>query len=388
MKPKILFCATVDYHFKAFHLPIMEWFAKRGWEVHVAASGELDLPFVDRKFNIPIQRSPFRAVNVKAYFELKAIMEAESYSLIHCHTPMGGVLTRLAARGARKSGAKVIYTAHGFHFYKGAPVQNWLLYYPIEKLLSSVTDSLITINGEDYRRALAKGFRAGEIHHVHGVGVHTGMYAPLAAEERRALRERFNYTPDHYLMIYAAEFNANKNHELLLQALAKLKGKVPGARLLLAGVGPKLEDCRALACELGVASMVDFLGYRNDLRKVIPMCDVAVSASLREGLPLNIMEAMASGLPVVATRNRGHEELVEEGKNGFLVEPGDPEEFASRLQLLKCFQESRQRMGLKSLERVKGYSLERVQEELAGIYNSLMTEAADGAGYQYRRSYI
>ncbi|MCR2802500.1 glycosyltransferase family 4 protein [Paenibacillus soyae] len=378
MKRKILFCATVDYHFKAFHLPVMEWFRKQGWEVHVAAQGELELPNVDRKFNLPIQRSPLKKENVKAYRMLKSIIDTEDYSIIHCHTPMGGALARLAARGARRQGTKVIYTAHGFHFYKGAPLLNWMLYYPVEKLLAAVTDSLITINGEDYRRAVASGFRAGSIHHVHGVGVHTGLYAPMSSEEKRLARSPFNYSPQHFLMIYAAEFNANKNHELLIRALAKLKDKMPEARLLLAGRGPLQDECRALAAQLGVAPQIDFLGYRDDLKQLIPMCDVAVSASLREGLPLNIMEAMASGLPVVATRNRGHEELVAEGATGFIVEPGDVDSFASRLLLLHRFRETRSRMGAAGHERVKGYSLDRVQEELRELYKPMMEDRMEG----------
>ncbi|MBH5317308.1 glycosyltransferase family 4 protein [Paenibacillus sp. GSMTC-2017] len=374
MKPKVLFCATVDYHFKAFHLPVMEWFQKQGWEVHVVAQGDLVLPHVDHKYNIPIQRSPFKVVNVKAYRQLKSIIDKEDYSIIHCHTPMGGALARMAARGARKRGTKVIYTAHGFHFYKGAPQMNWLFYYPIEKMLASVTDCLITINGEDFRRALASRFRAREIHHVHGVGVHTNMYSPITEERKRELRSSLGYSSDHFLMIYGAEFNTNKNHELLIHALAKLKEKVPEARLLLAGEGSTQESCRELTQQLGVSHMVNFLGFRNDMRKLIPMCDVAVASSLREGLPLNIMEAMASGLPIVATNNRGHIELVEEGQNGFLIDPSDVDAFASRLQLLYTFHESRLEMGRRSLERVKVYSLDSVKDELKGIYNTFMTE--------------
>ncbi|RIX52637.1 glycosyltransferase family 1 protein [Paenibacillus nanensis] len=375
---RILFCATVDYHFKAFHLPMMEWFRRQGWEVHVAARGGMELPHVDRKFDIPIERSPLGKGNVKAYRMLKSIIDKGDYSIIHCHTPMGGAVARLAARGARRRGAKVFYTAHGFHFYKGAPPVNWLLYYPIEKLLASVTDCLITINGEDYRRATASGFRAGQIRHVHGVGVHTGRFKPMSPDEKRVMRLQFNYSPQHFLLICAAEFNANKNHELLIRALAKLKDKVTGVRLLLAGQGPLLNDCRALAASLGVAAQIDFLGYREDLGQLMPMCDVAVSASLREGLPVNIMEAMACGLPVVATRNRGHEELVEEGRSGFIVEPGDEEMFASRLLLLHRFRETRIRMGARGLERVSAYSLDQVQEELKALYRPLMEETMEG----------
>ncbi|MHA6485282.1 glycosyltransferase family 4 protein [Paenibacillus sp. strain BS8-2] len=386
-QPKILFCATVDYHFRAFHLPIMEWFQELGWEVHVAARGGLTLPHTDRKFDLPIERSPLRQSNVKAYRMLKKIIDETGYDIIHCHTPMGGVLARLAAREARTKGTKVFYTAHGFHFYKGAPLLNWLLYYPIERWLSSHTDCLVTINEEDYRRARKAEFRSGIIAHVHGVGVDTEYYAPISENEKRVRRERFNYGPDHFLMIYAAEFNANKNHRLLIYALAKLKARVPGARLLLAGEGPLLHDCRVLAIQLGVAHLVEFLGYRDDLDELYPMCDAAVAASLREGLPVNVMEAMACGLPVVATRNRGHSELVDEGRTGFIIEPDDVAAFASRLQLLHYFRDSRRRMGERSAERARQYSLEQVMGELGEMYLTFMMEASQGETHnQHRRA--
>lgn len=388
-QPKVLFCATVDYHFRAFHLPVMDWFQQMGWEVHVAARGGLVLPHTDQKFDLPIERSPLKRSNWKAYKQLKAIIDEGNYDIIHCHTPMGGVLARLAAREARARGTKVIYTAHGFHFYKGAPLQNWLLYYPVERWLASHTDCLVTINEEDFARARRTMLRAGVIAHVHGVGVDTGWYAPISEEEKRARRERFNYGPDHFLLIYAAEFNANKNHRLLIYALAKLKPKVPGARLLLAGEGPLLHECRALAIQLGVAHLIEFLGYRDDLDELYPMCDAAVASSLREGLPLNVMEAMACGLPVVATRNRGHSELVEEGRTGFIIEPDDVAGFASRLQLLYYFRDSRRRMGERSAERARRYSLEQVMGELGELYLTFMMEASPReARDQYRRSYL
>lgn len=372
IRPKILFCATVDYHFRAFHLPVMDWFRQLGWEVHVAARGELTLPHTDRKFDLPIARSPLKSSNLKAYRMLKEIIDETDYDIIHCHTPMGGVLARLAAREARSKGTKVIYTAHGFHFYRGAPLQNWLLYYPVERWLSAHTDCLVTINEEDYGRARKAAFRSGIIARVHGVGVDTVSYVPIGDEEKLLRRERYNYGPDHFLLIYAAEFNANKNHRLLIYTLAKLKTKVPGARLLLAGEGPLLHECRALAIQLGVAHLTEFLGYRDDLDELYPMCDAAVASSLREGLPVNVMEAMACGLPVVATRNRGHSELVEEGRTGFIVEPDDVASFASRLQLLHYFRDSRRRMGERSAERARQYSLEQVMGELGEMYLSLM----------------
>lgn len=385
---KILFCATVDYHFKAFHLPVMEWFKQKGWEVHVAAKGQLELPFCDRKFDLKLERSPFRLNNMNAYRELKDIIEGQDYSIIHCHTPMGGVLARLAARGARRSGTKVIYTAHGFHFCKGASPLHWALYYPVEKYLSGLTDCLITINGEDYNLAVNRRFKAAQIVHVHGVGVNTASFKPLPKLEKWRLRRELDYRTDDYLLFYAAEFNKNKNHQLLIRALAAIKDLLPHAKLLLAGEGPLLEPCRELAANLGLADRVRFLGYRTDIADLLPMCDVAVASSLREGLPVNIMEAMASGLPVVATRNRGHAELVSDGENGYIVEPGDEASFADRLKRLGESIELRLRMGEMSMQLVQKYGLLPVGQELSAIYHSFMVGEPNESQSQYHRAYI
>ncbi|XJZ26736.1 glycosyltransferase [Bacillota bacterium Lsc_1132] len=219
----------------------------------------------------------------------------------------------MAARQARKQGTKVLYTAHGFHFFNGAPFVNWLVYYPIEKILSAVTDCLITINHEDFQLAQRHRFKAEQIKHVHGVGVNTERFHPIDREHKLRLRTTYGYQEQDFLMIYAAEFNQNKNQQLLLKALAKIKDQIPQAKLLLAGNGPLLLDCKQLAAQLGIDQKVEFLGQRQDVEQLLKISDLAVASSLREGLPVNIMEAMACGLPVVASDNRGHRELVEEG---------------------------------------------------------------------------
>jgi len=378
MPNKILFCATVDTHFSAFHLPVLEWFKQRNWEVHVAAKGEGNLPFVDKKYNISFERSPIRLRNQLAYRQLKEIIQENGYRLIHCHTPMGGVITRLAARNVRKKGTKVLYTVHGFHFCKGAPLLNWMLYYPIEKQLSKVTDCLITINDEDYRLAVSRRFEAQTIAHVHGIGVNTSRFSPIPADEKLRRRAELRCRQDDFVMFYAAEFNKNKNHRLLLHAMAKIKDKAPKMKLLLAGRGALQEECGKLVVKLGIDHMVDFLGYRNDIDKVLPLCDAAVSSSLREGLPVNIMEAMACGLPVIATRNRGHVELVAEDANGYIVNPLDSEQFADRIYRLYSSSELSRKMGAASLSYVQKYSSQQVERELSDIYSKYMTEEAYG----------
>ncbi len=388
MVNKVLFCATVDYHFKAFHLPILKWFKEKGWEVHIAACGEMELPYVDQKYNIPILRSPLKAKNITAFQELKKVINKNDYKIIHCHTPMGGVLTRLAAKQARKNGTKVFYTAHGFHFCKGSPVMNWLLYYPIEKGLARYTDCLITINDEDYNLAKSHRFRAGEIEHVHGVGVDTSRFKPIDKEDRRERRERFGYKDDDFLMFYAAEFNKNKNQQFLIKALAKIKDSIPNARLLLAGEGLLQDSCKKLAAELGVNHMVDFLGYRNDIVTILPMCDIAVASSLREGLPVNIMEAMACGLPVVAVKNRGHIQLVKNNENGFIINSEENELFSKKLMELGTKKELCNSLGKNSVRMVKQFSLLTVSMELHSIYSRYMLRETDETKNKYNRAYI
>lgn len=374
MSKKILFCATVDYHFKAFHLPYLKWFKEQGWEVHVAACGELELPFVDQKYNVPIERSPFNKRNLIAYRQLKSIIDENQYEMIHCHTPMGGVITRLAAWSARKNGTSVLYTAHGFHFCKGAPLVNWLLYYPIEKVLAPITDCLITINEEDYELAKRK-LKAEHVEHVHGVGVNTERFKPIKEKEKPLLKKSFGYKADDFLLFYAAEFNRNKNQQLLIHALALIKEDIPDAKLLLAGEGALLEDCKSLARNLGVSEMIRFLGFRNDLEEILPMCDVAVASSLREGLPVNIMEAMACGLPVVAVENRGHRELVSNNKTGWTVEKDDVVTLANKLKCLAKHSDiSKQFSSSARNVIIKKYSIHKVLDEKVKIYHSFMKE--------------
>ncbi|MEK3885891.1 glycosyltransferase family 4 protein [Bacillus sp. FSL K6-3431] len=374
MRKKVLFCATVDYHFNAFHLPYLKWFKEQGWEVHVAASGKMELPYVDRKYDVPIHRSPFKRKNLDAYNELKTIIEKNQYNIIHCHTPIGGVLTRLAARKARNDRTKVIYTAHGFHFCKNAPFLNWLIYYPIEKWLANYTDCLITINEEDFGLAINHQFKANKIAHIHGVGVNTEQFTPVNEEDKLKLRAKYHYDNDAFLLFYAAEFNKNKNQQMLIEALALVKEQIPNTKLIFAGDGPLLEDSKKLAIKLKVAGMIDFLGYRKDVESLLKMSDLAVASSVREGLPVNIMEAMACGLPIIATDNRGHRELVSDNKNGWLISK-DSIQLSEKIAILAVNKALRDQFGSHSRHIiVNKYSLVKILEEKSNMYKEVMDE--------------
>ena len=375
---KVLFCATVDYHFKAFHLPYLKWFADQGWEVHVAANGNIHLPYVTQKYNIPIQRSPLSIQNLHAYKKLKSIIHQNKYKIIHCHTPMGGVIARLAAQKARRERTKVIYTAHGFHFCKGSSFINWLLYYPIERSLATATDCLITINQEDYNLAVRRRFQAGNIKLVHGVGVDIERFTAVTETEKQALKLKFNYNPQDFLMFYAAEFNKNKNQSFLIRSLAQLKNEIPHAKLLLAGEGPLMNECKKIANQLGVSSMVHFLGYRDDIASLLQMCDLAVASSYREGLPVNIMEAMACGLPVVATDNRGHRELIINNKNGWIIDHDDIQAMSERIETISKNTKLQAKFGQYGRTSITNkYSFNEVLKEKQEIYTTYMDEMED-----------
>ena len=293
---KVLFIATVvKLHIMVFHIPYLEWFKKNGYEVHVAARNDYEnkeecyIPFCDKFFDLPFERSPMRKDNIYAYKELKNIIDINSYDIIHCHTPLGGALGRLAAQNAQKKGTKVIYTAHGFHFFKGAPLINWLAYYPVERWLARYTDVLITINKEDYDRA--KGFKANKIEYVPGVGIDIDKFRNIEVNKVEK-RSSIDVDANDFMIISVGELNKNKNHKVIISAIAKLKNR--RIKYVLCGQGPLENQLRELANALGVEDQIRFLGFRKDIPELMHVADLFAFPSYREGLSLSLMEAMAS----------------------------------------------------------------------------------------------
>lgn len=368
---KILYVATITEHFYYFHLPSMQMFKELGWQVDVASHGDKELPFCDTHYEIPIKRSPADVENLKAYKQLKKIIKENNYDIIHCHTPMGGMLARLAARSQRKHGTKVLYTAHGFHFYKGAPKLNWLIYYPIELVMSHLTDCLITINDEDFEFS-KRHLKAERTEKVNGVGYNSDRFFPVSSEEKSELREKLSYSHNEKILIYVAEMNANKNQSMLLRALKILNDKHGDVRLLIAGADNFNGEYPRLAKELGVQDKVEFLGHRNDINDLLRLSDIAVGSSIREGLPVNVMEALASGLPVVLSDNRGHRVLAQNGKNGYVVDVNDYVSMAQCIEEIAYDSDKYAEFSKNAVESVKPYSKENVLLELKEIYGSFI----------------
>lgn len=374
---KILFVATVRSHIGQFHMPFIKELKRLGCEVHGAYKDNsdmkkgLDLSSLDKVFEVPFSRSPYSADNIKAYKVLKKIIDENDYDAVHCHTPMGAVVTRLAARTARKKGTKVIYTAHGFHFYNGASKKNWLLFYNVEKYLARYTDCLITINSEDYKLATEKQFDIDKIYHVNGVGVDIGRFHNIDENEKHNLRAEFGYGDDDFLMIYPADFCDRKNQNMLFDMLKILLEKHDNFRLLLPGLEEKAQPFIDYAKSLGVFDKVDIMGYRRDIDKLVGMCDVSLSSSKQEGLPINLIEAMAIGNAIVATDVRGNNDLVENGRNGYLVPLNDSKAMADAVLKIYDNKDLAARFKENSKEMVQKYSEQSVIDEMLKIYRDL-----------------
>ena len=370
-KPKVLFVASVSEHM-IFHYPYLKWFQENGFETHVAAAHKQVLPCVDVFWEVDFKRSPFSPANIIAYRQLKKILNAEKFAIISTHTPMASILSRLANRSVGFKDTKLVYMAHGFHFYKGAPLINWLIYYPIEIIFSRFTHTLICINKEDYFRIKENGSKKCQYFLVPGVGVPSAKFNAPSVIEKQTIRERLHYSNEKVLVIYAAEFIPRKNHQFIIDAVCKHKDVFANAIFLFAGKGPEEEKLKQLVLQNKTADIIQFIGFRKDIADVYKMADIGVSASRQEGLPINIVEELQTGLPVVCTNIRGQNELVVEATNGFLFTQNDTNAFVKKMELLLNDANLRHKMGLASLELVKPFILENAFAEITKIYQDII----------------
>lgn len=372
---KVLFVARVDSHILHFHLPYLQWFQQKGYEVHVASQGDEVIPYCDRKFNIPMDRFPLSWTNFKAYQRLKEIIDGSNYALIHCHTPTGGVLARLAARHARKNGTAVLYTAHGFHFYHDAPLINWLLYYPAEKYLAAYTDCLITINREDHDLAFKNNFCTKELFMTHGVGVDFKRFPIPSQSQKMELRRVYGIEEKTFLLVYVAELSKRKNQVYLLSALAGIKGMMADFKLLLVGDGAMHPALEQAVHEMALEKHVVFLGYCQDISKILSMCDLAVSVSRQEGLPMNVLEYLAQGLPVLLSDIRGHRDIFQHLNSEILFDLEDKEEFQRKILEMYAKREKINSRQLQESRRkiAEPYNLDHVMPEYIRIYEKSLS---------------
>ena len=366
---KILYVTTVAVTMGFFpaHIKMLR---EAGHTVELACNLDEPLPQQAAQLHcvahhIPFSRSPLSPDNLKAYRVLKRLLKENRYDIVHTHTPNASAVVRLACRRLRKQGLKVFYTAHGFHFYDGAPLPNWLLFYPVEWLCSRWTDTLITINREDYDRAKA-GFRAKQTVYIPGVGVDTARFG--CHDTREEKRWELGIPPQAKVLLTVGELNENKNQAVILRAMAELNDI--DLHYVLCGQGEQADALRQLADELGLSARVHLLGFRHDVPEIYPAADIYLCPSFREGLNVSIMEAQASGLPVICSDIRGNRDLVAQDAGGLRCVPADAAAFAAAIRTLLAEPALCATMGTHNRETVQNFSIRRVLDELRNLYRS------------------
>ena len=316
--------------------------ATDGWEKYLDS-------FTQEIINIPFSRNPISRKNIKAYFEIKHLLSKNNYDLVHCHTPVAGMLTRIASKTIRTH-SFIIYTAHGFHFYHGAPILNWLIYYPVEWLCSWYTDTLITINSEDYIFAKKK-MHAKKIEYVPGIGINVSEIRKDIVDLREKREELIDGNCK--MILSVGELNVNKNHKIVLESLAKIND--PSLHYFIAGEGELKESLIEMAKKLSIDKQVHLLGYRNDIIDLLKCVDLFCFPSFREGLSVALMEAIACGTPVLCSDIRGNRDLAEGNSNILLFNPLDDDDCSKKIVQALC------------LERKEGDSIYKFSQDEVNI---------------------
>lgn len=396
---KALLVTRVSGFVPQFEMNNVKILQELGYEVHYAAdyntivygndNSRLDGTGIVRH-QIDFVRSPFSKEVKVSIQQLEKLMLEEKFDLIHCHMPMSGVVARKAAWNVyKKTGRKVpvLYTAHGFHFYSGAPLKNWV-YYPIERFFSRYTDRLILINEEDYNRAKKFPVR-GSVERIMGVGMNLGKFEgyekqsyQLASEElydgETDIREKYGIGEENYIVVSVGELTTRKNNILMLNAMAELRDL--NLTYVMCGSGPVEEELKAKAKELNIESKVVFTGYTTEVLSILRQADCFVFPSFQEGLPVAVMEAMAVGLPVIASRIRGITDLIDHTKGGYLIDGFEPVDYAVKIRRIFTEKDGksavprekrRREMGEWNRERIKQFALPIVDKKMREIYKSL-----------------
>lgn len=362
---KFLMVTTIQNTVEAFLVPHIKMLEKNGYEVWIATNVYKEIPKDLKKnkwINISFSRNPFSKNSIKAIKEMRNLIKENNFDMVHFHTPVAAFLGRYAAMKEKQK--NIIYTAHGFHFFKGASLQNWLIYYPMEKLAINWTDKLITINEEDFQRAKKMSGKNTKIYKVDGVGLDLESYKN---GDTKKIKTELNISKDEYVVTMIGELNKNKNQIQLLKAVSLLKEKgINNIRILLVGIGNQEIPLKEEAKKNDLK--INFLGFRKDVKDIVAASDIICSMSYREGLPRNIMEGMAQGKPFIVTDIRGNRDIIKNDRNGFIVSVNDYQKTAEKIEGLMSNLEKNSEIAENNFIDVNKFSIEKIIKNMEKIY--------------------
>lgn len=391
---KILIVTTVSGFLWQFERGNVALLKNMGIEIHYASNFENPVYAFDRHYfrkngihthHLSISKSPFHIrKNFKALKKLIHLIRKENIDVIHCHTPMGAVLGRLAGRLAGNQ-VKVIYTAHGFHFYKGAPLRNWLLYYPAERFLARYTDCLVTVNKEDQK--MAEKFKLkhnGNTARIPGVGLDLNKFRPMPWL-REQVREQLGVKKGQVCLMTSASLNRDKNHQLAIRALSRISHM--DFQYFICGEGLEREKLEELIHLLGLQDRVHFLGYCRDMEYLLQGADLFLFPSVREGFGMAPLEALACGKPVIAADNRGIREYLQHEKNGMVCSGSSSAEFANAITELLSDKNRRNQMAKQGTNDVKKFASVFSDAVMQQVYGTIFASAGKGAVHENLSTY-
>lgn len=371
---KRILITSTDLMMVQFLLPHVKNLSENGYEVELACSEvggrlaevrEKAKGYAKAVHEVRLRRSPLSPTNLRGYGDMKKLMSERKYDIIWTNEPVMGVVTRFCAQKLRKQGTKVLYMVHGFHFFTGAPKMNWIIYYPVERLMARYADLIVTVNTEDYQRA--NTFNVNRVEYIHGIGINTERLT--LGGNRGEIRKELGLNSDDFIVLSVGELNKNKNQKTIIKAIAKAHDS--SIHYIMCGKGNQYENLVAMVKKLGLEKNIHFLGYRRDVVDICSQVDVYVMPSFREGLPISSLEAMYCGLPLLTSNIRGLVDVNKDGRNGYLCASSDSDSFARYIVALKSDDILRKRMGELNKKEVIPFTIANTQKEVFGILSSL-----------------
>ncbi len=364
---KVLILTTVNSTINGFLIPHIQDLKKRGFYIECAANinSEIDERLIKENIvvnNLSFSRNPLSYHNIKAFIDLVNLQKKNNYDIIFTHTPVASMYARLLK--LRFKNIKITYMAHGFHFYKGAPIINWLIYYPIEKICSYLTDILIAINTEDYDLAKRK-MKAKKVYYIPGVGFDVNKFSNTKVD-RIKKRKELGLNEESIMILSVGELNANKNHEVIIRAISNINRD--DIHYFVAGEGKLKEYLYKLSDELGIKNRVHLLGFRNDINELYKISDIFCFPSKREGLSVSLMESMASGLPIICSDIRGNNDLINNNINGFLCNKNSIDEFKYSIQKMIINKDLNKKFIKNNQKDILEFDIENVMKKMNEIY--------------------
>lgn len=373
MNKKVLFIASIPEHIRAFHIPYLRWFKEQGYETHVAVNKHMNLAYVDKVHIINFHRSLLRLSNLNALIELKKLLDEEKYLLVTCHTAIASALTRLVSYYIHKNQGKLLYTAHGFVFSKNASLKKWIIFFPVEILLSRYTDGVITINHEDYNLITKYGSKKCDYYLIPGVGVDNKRFFPVELHEKFKLRDIFNIEKDKIVLTYVARLEKIKGHLFIIDSVVNNIDLFKNIRILFVGEGELRNKLEKKVLDKGINNIISFLGFRNDIKDIFCSSDYCLSSAMDEGFGINVIEGMMCGLPSIVTRTKGHSEFLVHNYNGFTFDFNNENQFINIIKKITRGDVDYFKLRCAALKTADDFKVDRSLNKMISIYKNYIS---------------